>query len=105
MADDPEKAAAAAATATAGGASTSRPSNESNVRPSHETTTTTLKSTSNQPDRAPDQNDDKQLNEKAPAQHAGSFLPLKDIPIEQLYDHEHYDLTKMEPTDVFRILE
>ncbi|KAG2224450.1 hypothetical protein INT45_010516 [Circinella minor] len=104
MADDPEKAAAAAAT-PAQGASTSRPSDESKVRPSHETTTTTLRSTSNQPNRVQDNNDDKELNEKAPTQQHGSFPPLKDIPIEQLYDHDHYDLTKMEPTDIFRLLE
>ena len=33
------------------------------------------------------------------------FPPLKEIPVEQLYDHDHFDLTKMEATQLFCLLE
>lgn len=33
------------------------------------------------------------------------FPPLKEIPVEQLYDHDHFDLSKMEATQLFCLLE
>lgn len=38
-------------------------------------------------------------------QNGKSFPPLRDIPVDELYDHDKYDLSTMEPTDVFRLLE
>lgn len=54
-----------------------------------------------------DQKDPEKTNGKAPAAASagGNFPPLKDIPVKELYDRERYDLSTMEPTDVFRLLE
>ncbi|ORY99458.1 hypothetical protein BCR43DRAFT_489312 [Syncephalastrum racemosum] len=42
-----------------------------------------------------------EINEEKPS----SFPPLNDIPVETLYDHDKYNLSTMDPTDVFQILQ
>lgn len=54
---------------------------------------------------AADQKDPEKADGKPPAGAGGSYPPLKDIPVEELYDRERYDLSTMEPADVFRLLE
>lgn len=41
------------------------------------------------------------INEEKPS----AFPPLNDIPVETLYDHDKYNLSTMDPTDVFQILQ
>ena len=72
------------------------------VRESNETNTSTMRTSTTQPPSNGDKIGEKPVQ---PPVSNGNFPPLKDIPVEDLYDHDKYDLTTMEVTDLFRLLE